>query len=75
MKIFTFPLAGASPGLGGEIVVLALTTLQAKEFALKELQSINADRPPSRPVTMDMRRMRKADHPGVGVVHSYDGEA
>lgn len=74
---YTFGVDGASPGLGGRIVVLAPTVESARRMARDELVEMNKRREAAGvgPVSLDEDNPTRASVQIPGVVYSCDGEA
>ena len=77
MRIYEFGVDGASPGLGGCIVILAHSADQARSLCRQEVERINQVRAKSKqpPVTADTSEIKSNRITLPAVVYSYDGEA
>lgn len=79
MQIYEFSVRGASPGIGGVIVVVAASLAAAVALATQECCRINEQRATrqDRPVRVDFENYQTPVDlpPAGGVVYSYDGEA
>lgn len=78
MHIYHFGVGGASPGIGGVVVVVDSNMRDARKKAKAEVERMNeirSRRTGYSPVELDPagQRMGPAELPGV--VYSYDGEA
>ena len=74
MRKYVFGVSGASPGIGGCVVVIAHGKQSATRMARSEVRLINAGRPVDRPVKLDEKDVGAESIQLPAVVHSYDGE-